>query len=122
VPSERRVLITAHDAFGYFGAAYGFEVKGLQGVSTDSDTSTADVRNLAEFIGTRRIPAIFAETSVPSRGIKAVQETVRKMYKFEVRVADTELYSDALGEAGSGADTYVGMVRHNIDAIVAALR
>jgi manganese/zinc/iron transport system substrate-binding protein len=121
VADGRRVLITAHDAFGYFGRAYGFEVKGLQGVSTASDTSSNDVRELAEFIGHRKIPAIFGETSVPDRGIKAVQESVRSKYKFDVRLAEAALYSDALGEPGSGGETYVGMVRHNIDAIVGAL-
>lgn len=121
LPEGRRVLITAHDAFGYFGAAYGFEVKGLQGVSTGSDTSVADVRELANFIGRNKIPAIFGETSVPDRGIKAVLETVRKEYKFEARMAEATLFSDALGDAGTATGTYIGMVRHNIDAIVEAL-
>ena len=69
----------------------------------------------------RRIPVLFGETSVPDKGIRAVLETVRKEYKFEARMAEARLYSDALGEAGSGAETYIGMVRHNIDSIVKAL-
>jgi manganese/zinc/iron transport system substrate-binding protein len=123
VPTERRVLITAHDAFGYFGRAYGFEVKGLQGVSTAGDTSGRDVQELADLIGTRKIKAVFTETSVPDKGLKAVMEAVRSKYKgFEVRLAEDKLYSDALGTPGSGGETYVGMVRHNVDAIVRALR
>jgi manganese/zinc/iron transport system substrate-binding protein len=122
VPAERRVLITAHDAFGYFGRAYGYEVKGLQGVSTAGDTSTRDVQELADLIGTKKIKAIFGESSVPDNGVKAVQEAVKNKYKFEVKMAEELLYSDALGNPGSGADTYVGMVRHNVNAIVKALK
>lgn|SRR5262245_29482487 len=122
VPESRRVLITAHDAFGYFGRAYGFEVRGLQGVSTAGDTSVSDVQELADLIGTRKIKAVFAETSVPDKGMKAVQQVVRSKYKgFEVRVAPDLLYSDALGEPGSPGETYIGMVNHNVDAIVRAL-
>jgi manganese/zinc/iron transport system substrate-binding protein len=122
IPTERRVLITAHDAFGYFGRAYGFEVKGLQGVSTAGDTSGRDVQDLADLIGTRKIKAVFTETSVPDKGLKAVMEAVRSKHKgFEVRLAEDKLYSDALGTAGSGGETYIGMVRHNVDAIVRAL-
>jgi manganese/zinc/iron transport system substrate-binding protein len=123
VPSERRVLITAHDAFGYFGRAYGLEVKGLQGVSTAGDTSTRDVQDLADLIGTRKIKAVFTETSVPDKGMQTVMQTVRSKFKgFEVRLAEDKLYSDALGTPGSDAETYVGMVRHNVDAIVKALK
>ena len=77
VPPEQRVLITAHDAFNYFGRAYGFEVRGLQGISTASEAGTGDVRGLADFIAERRIPAIFIESSVPVRNIEAVQAAVR---------------------------------------------
>ena len=122
VPESRRVLITAHDAFGYFGRAYGFEVRGLQGVSTATDTSTRDVQELADLIGTKRIRAIFGESSVPDNGILAVQQAVRSKYKgFEVKLAEDLLFSDALGEPGTTAGTYIGMVRHNVDAIVRAL-
>jgi manganese/zinc/iron transport system substrate-binding protein len=122
VPSERRVLISAHDAFGYFGRAYGFDVRGLQGVSTAGDTSARDVQQLADLIGSRKIKAVFAETSVSDKGMQAVRQAVRKKYnEFEVRLADDQLYSDALGEPGSLGATYIGMVRHNVDAIVRAL-
>lgn len=119
VPADKRVLITAHDAFGYFGRAYGFDVMGLQGISTAAEASTADVQALSEFIASNEIPAIFVETSVPVRNIEAVQAAVRNR-GFDVQIGG-ELYSDAMGPAGSGGDTYIGMVRHNIDTIVSAL-
>lgn len=119
VPAERRVLITAHDAFNYFGRAYGFQVRGLQGISTAAEAGTADVQALAEFIATRRIPAVFVESSIPRRTIEAVQEAVRAR-GFEVQIGGS-LYSDAMGTPGTLAGTYLGMVRHNIDTIVGAL-
>lgn len=119
IPAERRVLITAHDAFNYFGRAYGFEVRGLQGISTATEAGTGDVQALASFIVGRRIPAMFVESSVSPRTIEAVQAAVRAR-GFEVRIGG-QLHSDALGPEGSGADTYVGMVRHNIDTIVSGL-
>ena len=120
LPAERRVLITAHDAFHYFGRAYGFEVRGLQGISTAGEAGAADVRELADFILARRIPAIFVETSVPVRTIEALQAAVAAR-GFQV-VIGGELYSDALGDADSPGGTYVGMVRHNMTTIVAALQ
>uniref|UniRef100_A0A7C3ABA0 Manganese transporter n=1 Tax=Thermorudis sp. TaxID=1969470 RepID=A0A7C3ABA0_9BACT len=119
IPPERRVLITAHDAFGYFARAYGFEVYGLQGVSTAAEAGVADVQALADLIVERRIPAIFVETSVPPRFIEAVQEAVRAR-GFAVRIGG-QLYSDALGDPGTPAGTYVGMVRSNVETIVQAL-
>ncbi len=119
VPEESRVLITSHDAFGYFGRTYGFDVRGLQGLSTATEAGTSDVQELAAFVAERRIPAIFIETSVPVRGIEAVREAVRAR-GFDVRIGGT-LYGDALGGTGSGADTYVGMVRTNVDTIVEGL-
>ncbi len=119
LPPERRVLITAHDAFNYFGRAYGVEVRGLQGISTATEAGTADVRALAEFVAARRLPALFVETSVSPRAIEAVREAVRSR-GFEVSIGGS-LYSDALGGPGSGADTYLGMIRANVDAIVGGL-
>jgi manganese/zinc/iron transport system substrate-binding protein len=113
------VLVTAHDAFNYFGRAYGFEVRGLQGISTVTEAGTSDVQELARFVAERRIPAIFVETSVSQRSIEAVQAAVRAR-NFNV-VIGGGLYSDALGGEGSGADHYEGMIRHNIDTIVGAL-
>lgn len=120
IPPEQRVLVTAHDAFNYFGRAYGFEVLGLQGISTASEAGTADVQDLAAFIAERRIPAIFVESSVPVRNIEAVQAAVRSR-GFDV-VIGGRLFSDAMGDAGTPEGTYAGMVRYNIDTIVSALR
>lgn len=119
VPADKRVLITAHDAFHYFGRAYGFEVRGLQGISTATEASTADVRDLANFIVERQIPAIFVETSVPARTIEALQAAVESQ-GFEVKIGG-HLYSDAMGDEASGGNTYILMVRHNIDTIVSGL-
>ena len=120
VPSEQRVLVTAHDAFNYFGRAYGFEVLGLQGISTASEAGTADVQRLADYIAERRIPAIFVESSVPVRNIEAVQAAVRNR-GFDVTIGG-RLFSDAMGDAGTPEGTYIGMVRYNIDTIVSALK
>lgn len=119
VPEAQRVLVTAHDAFNYFGQAYGFEVRGLQGISTQSEASTADVQNLAAFIAERQIPAIFVESSVPQRTIEAVQAAVRAR-GFDVQIGG-QLYSDAMGDPYTFEGTYIGMVTHNIDTIVGAL-
>jgi manganese/zinc/iron transport system substrate-binding protein len=119
LPPERRVLVTAHDAFNYFGRAYGFQVRGLQGISTASEAGTADVQRLAEEIVQRRIPAMFVETSVPSRTIEALQAAVRAR-GFDVRIGGS-LFSDAMGDAGTPEGTYVGMVRHNVGTVVDAL-
>ena len=120
VPEQQRVLVTAHDAFNYFGRAYGFEVRGLQGISTVAEAGTADVQELARFVAERRIPALFVETSVSPRSIEAVQAAVRSR-GFDVQVGGN-LYSDALGGPDSGADTYESMIRHNVDTIVDALK
>lgn len=119
VPPEQRVLITAHDAFNYFGRAYSFEVRGLQGISTATEAGAGDVKALADFIVERRIPAIFVESSVPLRNVEALQAAVQAR-GFEVRIGG-ELFSDAMGDEGSVEGTYSGMVRHNLDTIVGAL-
>lgn len=119
IPDEQRVLITSHDAFRYLGAAYDIGVRGLQGISTDSEAGTADVQALANFIAERRIPTIFAETSVSERGLRAVQAAVRSR-GFEVQLGNA-LYGDALGDADTPTGTYIGAVRHNIDTIVNGL-
>lgn len=120
VPESQRVLITAHDAFKYFGRAYGLEVRGLQGISTTAEFGVRDISDLANFIWARKIQAIFVESSVSPRAIKAVQEAVnRKGGKLEI---GGELYSDALGPAESGADNFIGMFRHNVETISKALK
>lgn len=119
IPEERRVIITAHDAFNYFGRAYGLEVRGLLGISTAAEAGTRDISALATFIADQQIPAVFVETSVSSRSIDAVRAAVRSN-GFEVKIGG-ELFSDAMGDAGTEEGTYQGMVRHNIDTIVEAL-
>lgn len=120
LPEDKRVLITAHDAFNYFGKGYGYEVRGLQGISTDSEAGTADVQELAAFIVERKIPAVFVESSVPPKYIEAVQAAARAK-GFNVEVGG-ELFSDAMGNPGTPEENYIGMVRHNINTIVNALR
>lgn len=120
LPPSQRILVTAHDAFRYFGKAYGFEVRGLQGINTDGEAGTADVRILADYIVSSGIKAIFVESSVPPRNIEALQAAV-KARGFEVKIGG-ELYSDSLGDADSGQDSYVSACRWNIDAIVDGLK
>ncbi len=119
LPREKKVLVTAHDAFGYFGTAYGFEVIGLQGISTDSEAGVADVQRLSKLIAERKIPAIFVESSVSPKYIEAVKKAV-KARGFDVRIGGT-LYSDALGGPGTPEAEYIGMFKHNVDTIVDAL-
>jgi manganese/zinc/iron transport system substrate-binding protein len=120
IPPPQRVLITSHDAFGYFGRAYGLEVRSLQGISTLSEYGLRDVQALVEFIVARRIKAIFAESSLSPRALQAVMAGCRQR-GHKVQLGGT-LYSDALGPPGSDAATYVGMIRHNVRTIVNALR
>lgn len=119
IPAERRVLVTAHDAFSYLGRAYGLEVVGLQGISTEAEYGLADVIELVDLLLARQIGAVFVETSVSGRGIQAVIEGAAA--RGHQVVLGGELYSDALGAEGTEAGTYVGMVRHNVEAILAAL-
>lgn len=119
IPDNNRVLITSHDAFGYFGRAFDLDVRGLQGISTALEAGTADVRELARFVAERRIPSLFMESSISPRGIEAVRAAVRDR-GFDVRIGGT-LYGDALGPVGSGAETYESMFRSNINTIVAGL-
>lgn len=116
---EERILVTAHDAFGYFGQAYGFEVHGLQGISTASEAGTGDVQRLVDFIVERRVPAIFVETSIPRRTLEAVQRAARDR-GFPVEIGGS-LFSDAMGDPGTPEGEYPGMVRHNVNTIVDAL-
>ena len=119
IPERQRVLVTAHDAFNYFGRSYGFEVRGLQGISTATEAGTGDVQALAQFVAERQIPALFVESSVSPRSIEAVLAAVQAR-GHEVTIGGN-LYADALGGAGSGAETYPAMIRANIDTIVDAL-
>lgn len=118
VPENQRVLITAHDAFNYFGNAYDFEVYGLQGISTESEIGTADVIELTDFIVTQKIKAIFIETSMPYKNIEAVVSAV-KSHDFNVEIGG-ELFSDSLGDGAYSS--YIETVKYNVDTIVSALK
>jgi len=120
LPEDKRILVTAHDAFNYFGKNYGFEVVGLQGLSTATEAGVQDVQNLAAFIIDKKVKSIFVESSVPKRTIEALQAAV-KSKGHEVTIGGT-LYSDALGNAGTVEGTYLGMFEYNVNTIVKALK
>ncbi len=120
IPSEQRILITAHDAFGYFGKAYNIEVKGLQGISTVADFGLKDISNIIDLILEKKIKAIFVETSVSEKSIQAVV-TGCKEKGHEVEIGGS-LYSDAMGEWSTEEGTYIGMFSKNVATIVAALK
>ncbi len=119
IPQSRRVMITAHDAFRYFGRRYDVEVHGVQGVSTISEAGITDVNELVELIVTRDVRAVFFETSVSKRQVEAIVDGAESRGKPVS--SDHTLYSDSLGAVGSGADTYVGMLRMNVRTITEAL-
>lgn len=120
IPDSSRVMITAHDAFGYFGRAFNIEVKGVQGISTSSDISIRGIKELTDFIVARKIPAIFVENSVSEKNIKSVAEGCEA--KGHTLKQGGTLYSDGLGDAESGADTYINMIKKNTETIVSALK
>ncbi|MGK7390682.1 MAG: metal ABC transporter solute-binding protein, Zn/Mn family [Candidatus Cyclobacteriaceae bacterium M2_1C_046] len=120
IPRKQRVLITAHDAFGYFGEAYDIQVKGLQGISTLSEPGIRDIKELVDFIVENNIKAVFVETSVSEKAIRAVVEGA-KQRGFDLKIGGS-LYSDAMGEAGTPEGTYIGMVNANVQTIVEALK
>ncbi|MEJ6791630.1 MAG: zinc ABC transporter substrate-binding protein [Lacinutrix sp.] len=117
---EKRILVTAHDAFNYFGKNYSFNVVGLQGLSTATEAGVQDVQKLAAFIIENKVKAIFVESSVPKRTIEALQAAV-KSKGHDVVIGGT-LYSDALGNTGTLEGTYVGMFEYNVNTIVKALK
>jgi len=117
---EKRILVTAHDAFNYFGKAYGFNVVGLQGLSTATEAGVQDVQKLSEYIIANKVKAIFIESSVPRRTIEALEAAVLSK-GHQVSIGGS-LYSDALGDRGSVEGTYVGMFLYNVKTIVNALQ
>ncbi len=119
IPEDRRVLVTAHDAFGYFGRRYGFEVLGIQDISTESEAGLQRIGALVDTLVSRRIEAVFVETSVSDRNIRALIEGAAAQ-GHTVRIGG-ELYSDAMGEPGTYEGTYVGMIDHNVTVIARAL-
>lgn len=120
IPEEQRVLITAHDAFEYFGRAYNIEVRGLQGISTVSEFGLKDITDLVQFIIDRKIKAVFVETSISQRSIKAVVEGCRSQ-GHDVRIGGS-LFSDAMGAENTPEGTYLGMVNANVITITQALK
>lgn len=120
IPEKNRILITAHDAFAYFGNAYQIEVRGLQGISTLSEYGLQDVSSLVNFIVEKQIPAIYTETSVSEKAIKAVIEGCKG--QGHTVIIGGSLYSDAMGEPGTSEGTYLGMVNANVNMIVKGLR
>ncbi|WP_151734057.1 metal ABC transporter solute-binding protein, Zn/Mn family [Paenibacillus tengchongensis] len=119
IPEARRTLITAHDAFGYFGRANGVEVVGLQGLSTEDEFGVSDIDDTIDLLLENGIPAVFVESSINPKSIEAVIEGA-KSRGHEV-VLGGELFSDAMGEAGTSEGTYLGMYKHNVDTIYEAL-
>ncbi len=120
VPEKQRVLVTAHDAFRYFGRAYGVEVRGIQGVSTTDEAGLKEINRLVDFLVERKIGAIFVETSVSDKNVEALVEGCRSR-GHTVKIGG-RLFSDAMGDEGTPEGTYEGMVRHNVDTIVKALK
>ena len=120
IPKEQRVLVTAHDAFGYFGRAYDVEVHGLQGISTRDEADVKEVSRLVDLLVERKVAAVFVETSVPERNIQSLIENCAQR-GHTVKVGG-QLYSDAMGADGTEEGTYAGMLRYNVNTIVEALK
>jgi manganese/zinc/iron transport system substrate-binding protein len=120
IPAERRILITAHDAFRYMGRAYGIEVIGVQGISTESEAGLRRMNELVDLIVRRRISSVFVETSVSPKNVQALIEGARAR-GHQVNLGG-QLFSDALGDRGTPEGTYVGMVRANVRTVVGGLR
>nr|WP_307258504.1 zinc ABC transporter substrate-binding protein [Oikeobacillus pervagus] len=120
IPEESRILVTAHDAFGYFGKAYGMDVMGLQGLSTDSEYGLKDVQKIVDTLVDKNIKAVFIESSISEKSINAVVEGAKKQ-GHTVSIGG-ELFSDAMGEEGTDEGTYIGMYKHNIETIVSSLK
>ena len=119
IPQRKRILVTAHDAFSYFGKAYGVKVEGLQGLSTESKAGTKDVQNLVNYITKNKIKTIFVESAIPERTMKAVQRACSSK-NWNVKIGG-KLYADAMGIEGTKEGTYIGMIEHNLKTIIDGL-
>ena len=119
VPAERRILVTAHDAFNYFGKRYDFEVVGIQGLSTESEAGLKKIEEIVDLLVRRRIPAVFVESTVPERSVRAL--VAGAAAKGHEVVIGGELFSDAMGRPGTYEGTYVGMIDHNVTLIARSL-
>jgi manganese/zinc/iron transport system substrate-binding protein len=120
IPERQRLIITAHDAFNYFGQAYNIEVMGLQGISTVAEPGLKDISNLVDLLVSRKVKAVYVESSVSERAINAVIQGCLKR-GHPIKIGGT-LFSDAMGQAGTPEGTYEGMVRHNVKVIVEGLK
>jgi manganese/zinc/iron transport system substrate-binding protein len=120
IPERSRVLVTSHDAFGYFGRAFGMDVLAIQGISTAAEATTADIKRVADVIAERRVRSVFVESSVPRQTIEAVVAAAQRRGQ-DVRIGG-ELFGDAAGERGTPQGTYAGMLQANVRTIVAGLR
>ena len=118
VPEQQRVIVTGHDAFAYFGKAYGIEVHGLIGISTEQEPKPQDIENLKKLIRDRGVRALFPESSISG----SLKQLIRKVAQETGATVGEELHSDSLGEPGSNAATYIGMIRHNTSTMIAALK
>ena len=119
IPEQQRILVTAHDAFAYYGRAYGIDVAGIQGISTESEAGIADIRQTVDMVVARNVPAVFIESTINPRTIQAVINAAEG--RGHAVALGPQLYSDAMGEAGTAAGTYIGMIHANTQAIVTAL-
>jgi manganese/zinc/iron transport system substrate-binding protein len=119
IPEGNRILVTAHDAFSYYGRAYGIEVAGIQGISTESEAGVADIRAMARVVAERKVPAVFIESTINPRTIQAVVDAAEQQ-GHTVRIG-ASLYSDAMGEQGTAGGTYIGMIYENTANIVGDL-
>ena len=119
IPENKRVLVTAHDAFNYFGRRYGIDVRGIQGISTQSEAGTNDINRQVDFLVENDIPAVFVETSVSDKAVRALVEGA-KAQGHDVKIGGL-LFSDAMGRPGTYEGTYIGMIDHNATTIARAL-
>ena len=119
IPDEQRILVTAHDAFGYFGRAYDIDVEGIQGISTETETGIADIRNMTDIVVDRAVPALFIESTINPRTVQAVIDAAQQ--RGQTVEIGGELYSDAMGDPDTVDGTYMGMIYRNTQHIVEAL-
>ena len=119
IPERQRILVTAHDAFNYFGRAYGLEVEGIQGMSTESEAGLDRINRLVDLLVTRQVGAVFVETTIAERNVRALIEGAAA--RGHTVVVGGELFSDAMGQPGTYEGTYVGMLDHNITTVARAL-
>ena len=119
IPEAQRILVTAHDAFHYYGRAYGIEVAGIQGISTETETGVADIRAMADVVVERAVPAVFVESTINPRTVQAVIDAARQ--RGQAVTVGAQLYADAMGDAGTAEGTYIGMLHANTRHIVEAL-